>query len=389
MKDTTIAESCTLHARIGWQGLTKSEYLDEGDYYLVTGVDFDHGRIDFANCHYVTKDRYDQDLHIQLKVDDVLVTKDGTIGKVAIIDKPIDKPATLNSGVFVVRPKNTEALLPQYLMIVLLSDHFNRFIEQIKVGCTIAHLNQEKFLNFRFPLPTINEQKHIITLFASMSAIIKHRYQQIASLDQLIKARFIEMFGDCSDRKRLEEFAVLITKGASPKWQGVDYCDEGTLFVTSENVREGYVDLSKRKYLPNRINSILPRSVLQRNDVLINIVGASIGRAAIFESDELANINQAVAIVRIQKNMLDLRFLITYLNSEEAQRAYSFMKKGGARDNLSLQNISDLLIPVATINAQKQFAFFITQVNKSKSIIQAALDMAQLLFDSLMQQYFG
>lgn len=65
------------------------------------------------------------------------------------------------------------------------------------------------------------------------------------------------------------------------------------------------------------------------------------------------------------------------------------MKKGGARDNLSLQNISDLLIPVATINAQKQFAFFITQVNKSKSIIQAALDMAQLLFDSLMQQYFG
>lgn len=76
MKMTNIAESCELHARIGWQGLTKKEYLDEGDYYLVTGVDFDHGHIAFDNCHYVTKDRYDQNQHFQLKLNDVLVTKD-------------------------------------------------------------------------------------------------------------------------------------------------------------------------------------------------------------------------------------------------------------------------------------------------------------------------
>ena len=140
----TIEKACTLHARIGWQGLTKAEYLDEGEYYLVTGVDFVEGLIDFEHCHYVTKDRYDQDVNIQLSANDVLVTKDGTIGKVAIIHK-LDKPATLNSGVFVVRPKDVNKLLPEYLVFALRSNHFSRFIDQIKVGCTIAHLNQTKF----------------------------------------------------------------------------------------------------------------------------------------------------------------------------------------------------------------------------------------------------
>ena len=133
MELTTIEKSCSLHARIGWQGLTRKEYLEQGDYYLVTGVDFENGRIAFDRCHYVTKDRYEQDSHIQIGIDDILVTKDGTIGKVAIIDKQLDMPATLNSGVFVVRPKDKERLLPSYLKYALESGCFNRFIEKIKV----------------------------------------------------------------------------------------------------------------------------------------------------------------------------------------------------------------------------------------------------------------
>lgn len=125
MKKQTISEACSLHARIGWQGLTKAEYLDSGDYLLVTGVDFLEGLIDFEHCHYVTKDRYDQDTHIQLKDNDVLVTKDGTIGKVAII-RGLSKPATLNSGVFVVRPRKPDELLPEFLIFALRSNHFRQ-----------------------------------------------------------------------------------------------------------------------------------------------------------------------------------------------------------------------------------------------------------------------
>ena len=234
-----------------------------------------------------------------------------------------------------------------------------------------------------------DKQQHVVSILESIEGIITARKQQLSALDDLIKARFVEMFGDGLEHKRLEEYTTLITKGASPKWQGIEYCDEGTLFVTSENVREGFVDLSKRKYLPDDINKILPRSVLRKNDILINIVGASIGRAAVYESDELANINQAVALVRLIPNAINKDFLLAFLNGEEAQKAYIAMKKGGARDNLSLKNIADLQIPVATVEQQNEFATFVAQVDKSKSVIQKSLDETQLLFDSLMQKYFG
>lgn len=146
-----LGDICSIKARIGWQGLTKKEYLESGDYYLVTGIDFNGNSIDFNNCSFVTKERYDQDENIQLKENDVLVTKDGTIGKVAFIDK-LPKPATLNSGVFVVRDK-LNILNPIYLEYALLSDEFSKFIRKIKTGSTIAHLNQEVFLKFRIPIP--------------------------------------------------------------------------------------------------------------------------------------------------------------------------------------------------------------------------------------------
>ena len=161
----------------------------------------------------------------------------------------------------------------------------------------------------------------------------------------------------------------LITKGASPRWQGIDYQQEGTLFITSENVRNGFIDIAKKKCLDDRINELLPRSVLKKNDVLINIVGASIGRAAVFDLDEKANINQAVALVRLKTTTkLQADFLLIYLNSELAMKSYRSMIKGGARDNLSLQNISDLQIPVPPLSLQNSFATFVQQIDKSKFV---------------------
>ena len=92
-----LGSAATLKARIGWQGLTTAEYLDSGDYYLVTGTEFKEGNIDWENCHYVDEFRYKQDKYIQVKEHDVLVTKDGTIGKIALVTE-LSRPATLNSG---------------------------------------------------------------------------------------------------------------------------------------------------------------------------------------------------------------------------------------------------------------------------------------------------
>ena len=132
-----LGDICSIKARIGWQGLTRKEYLEEGNYRLVTGIDFLGNTIDFDNCYYVSKERYQQDENIQLKVNDVLVTKDGTIGKVAFIDK-LEMPATLNSGVFVIRDKSNR-LNPIYLEYALLSDDFSKFIKKIKIETEIPN----------------------------------------------------------------------------------------------------------------------------------------------------------------------------------------------------------------------------------------------------------
>ena len=256
-------------------------------------------------------------------------------------------------------------------------------------GATMKHLTKPVFDSLPFYLPNIEEQKKIANELNKVSNLISLRKQQLSKLDELVKSRFVELFGACEERKGLEEYASLITKGASPKWQGVDYCEEGTLFVTSENVREGYLDLSKRKYLDNKINEIQPRSMLKRNDILINIVGASIGRAAVYDCDEVANINQAVALVRVDYSQINQTYLMTFLNSPQAIEMYGKMKKGGARDNLSLQNIADLQIPVASIDLQNQFATFVEQTDKSKLAIQKSLEKLETLKKALMQKYFG
>ncbi|MEQ9582009.1 MAG: restriction endonuclease subunit S, partial [Arenibacter sp.] len=179
--ELNLGASSVLKARIGWQGLTTKEYLLSGEYYLITGTDFKDGYIDWDNCVYVEKLRYDQDKNIQIKVGDVLVTKDGTIGKIAFIDKVL-KPTTLNSGVFVVRPIQN-AYFSRYFYYVLMSDHFKEFLRKLTAGSTISHLYQKDFIRYNLPLPpTLHEQKAIANALSDVDTLI-------AELDSLIEKK--------------------------------------------------------------------------------------------------------------------------------------------------------------------------------------------------------
>ena len=163
-----MAEHFTLKARIGWQGLTTAEYLQTGNYYLVTGTDFHNGRVNWSTCHYVDAFRYDQDRNIQLKQGDVLLTKDGTIGKAGYVDA-LHGPATLNSGVFVIRPKsNIHHSL--YLYYILISEIFDDFLNKLQAGSTISHLYQKDFVSFSFSAPQIEEQIAIAKVLSDMDA---------------------------------------------------------------------------------------------------------------------------------------------------------------------------------------------------------------------------
>ena len=256
-------------------------------------------------------------------------------------------------------------------------------------GAAIPHIYFKEYGKFFVDLPDLETQKHISASLDTIQKAIDLKRKQLEDLDELVKSKFQEMFGDVDGYKCLRDYSSLITKGASPRWQGLTYQESGVLFITSENVREGYLDVSKAKYLDDGINKLLPRSILQKGDILINIVGASIGRAAIFDIDQLANINQAVAVVRPIENGIDIHFLIEYLNSQRAMELYDSMKQGGARDNLSLKNIADLLIPDVSVSKQKEFSVLVRKRNELKEIVIKEIADLEELMDSKMDEYFG
>ena len=165
--ENTLGEVATLKARIGWQGLTTAEYRKTGNFYLITGTEFKNGFIDWDRCNYVDENRYIQDRNIQVKTHDILVTKDGTIGKVALI-KLVPKPATLNSGVFVIRPIK-DSFDPEFFYYLLLSNGFQIFLSQLSAGSTIIHLYQKDFVTFKFYTPkSLDEQKKIAKVLSDM-----------------------------------------------------------------------------------------------------------------------------------------------------------------------------------------------------------------------------
>lgn len=318
----------------------------------------------------------------------VLLSSRAPIGKVAIAGKEM----YCNQGF-----KNlicSDFIYNKYLFYFLKSKV--AYLNSLGRGATFKEISKTIVENIQINLPKKEEQYKIVHILDKLNELIFLRQQQLKKFDELVKSRFIEMFGDPITNSYnlpivpLGELSELITKGASPSWQGFSYTDDRTqtLFITSENVREGYIDLSFPKYIEDGFNDKQKRSVIHKGDFLINIVGASIGRAAQFNLDCKANMNQAAALVRINDKRIKDNYLLIYLNSEKAQRMYDLMKSDTGRANLSLKDISDLSILLPPIAQQEKFEKFFMQTDKSKLEIQKSLDKLEILKKSLMQQYF-
>lgn len=144
-----------------------------------------------------------------------------------------------------------------------------------------------------------------------------------------------------------DQITTLITKGSSPNWQGFNYCDNGIIFVRSENVRWGTLDLDGVAHLPPAFNEKERKSILREGDVLLNLVGASIGRAAIATAEvDGGNVNQAVAVIRLVAKKTMNQFAMLWLNSTDAQKRIHAEKVDVARANLSLEDTRVLPFPL-------------------------------------------
>ncbi|MFW5781063.1 MAG: restriction endonuclease subunit S [Bacteroidota bacterium] len=211
-----IKHCCNVKARVGWKGLKSNEFLSVGFSYLVTGSDFKNDSVVWDKCYHIGKERYDEDPYIQLKNEDLLITKDGTIGKLAIV-RNLDKPACLNSGIFVIR-SFYDNFTTEFLFWMLKSRNFRLFNEFTSYGSTIQHLYQNVFVEFSFPYPLYHEQTTIATYLD----------RKTTEIDELIadKQRLLELYEE--EKKAIINEAVTkgLDKNVPMKDSGVEWLGE-------------------------------------------------------------------------------------------------------------------------------------------------------------------
>ena len=201
-----------MHARIGWQNLRTSEFLDSGNYMLITGTDFNDGAINFSTCHYVERERYEQDRNIQIHNGSILITKDGTLGKVAYV-QGLSMPATLNAGVFNVQIKDANNVDEKYLFQYLKAPFLMDYVDKKATGGTIKHLNQSILVDFPVILPQRSEQTLIGAFFQQLDNLITlHQRKGKAAVSGCFlncfslekssaQSRTLELFGQISNQE--------------------------------------------------------------------------------------------------------------------------------------------------------------------------------------------
>ena len=390
-----IKHSCYVKGRIGWHGLNTNDYQDEGAY-LVTGTNFADGEVDWNSCHNISLEKYDEDPYIQLKSNDLLITKDGTIGKVALVDN-LKKEATLNSGIFLVRPL-IENLDTAYLKYVIESSVFKRFFDYSSTGATIQHLYQVTFNGFSFPLPEQEEQRAIVRYLdkklEQIDTFIQNKRRLIALLEEQKSAlinravtkgldegvemkdsgvEWVESFPSHWSVKRVKQVSRVISKGTTPSTEGGDLSFEGPItFLKAENIQTNDLRIKKEPIfkIDEKTNQLIKRSVLQHNDVLFVIAGATLGKVGVVSREIIpANTNQAVAFIRPGK-YIKSSYLGYWLLSSRIKEITWLNAVQSAQPNLSMVDLGNFPFLHPPLQEQEKIVNYIEKeiIEKNEAI---------------------
>jgi len=364
-------------ARVGWQNLTTDEYQDSGPY-LITGTDFVDGTIHWENCRHVSEWRYRQDPYIQLRDGDLLLTKDGTIGKVAVIDQ-LPGPATLNSGVFVVRALRD--YVPRFMFWMLNSSVFSEFIRYKSQGSTIQHLYQNVFETFAFPTPPGQE------------AIVNFLDRKTAAIDALMgkKERLLELLQE----KRQALVTQALTRGldlsAPMKASGLPwlaaipfgwslfrlkqlshrisgrlvyqpaqyFSDEGVPFIMGNNVTERGISLDRTKFIPLEVNARFAHHALLEGDVVMVRVGAP-GVTAVV-GPEANGLNCGSLMIVRRNPAFHSPWLAAVMNSPVVRAQIDLVQYGAAQEQINITDAVNFWIPTPPLEEQERIAEFVTR----------------------------
>lgn len=257
-------------------------------------------------------------------------------------------------------------------------------------GATFKEISKQIVSQIEINLPSLDRQEQAVIRLEKVNAIIHLRKQQLQKLDELVKARFVELFGDMilnpNSWEKVDLGTVCDVRDGthdSPK-----YFAEGIPLVTSRNLSSGRIDFTDCNLICEAdYNKINERSKVDLGDILMPMIG-TVGNPIIVDIDAEFAIKN-VALIKFSENSKVVNvFVKALLESDYFDRAVLDKVRGGTQKFISLGDIRRLNVCLPPLEVQKQFAAFVTQTDKSKAAVQKALDEAQLLFDSLMQKYF-
>ena len=331
------------------------------------------------------------------EADDILIARYGaSIGKILT-----GLAGAYNVAIMRTIP-DTNRIQKKYLFYYLKSPYFQNAIMNVGVRAAQAGFNKEDLSKLEIECPSMSEQSNIIKRLTKIDIVINKRKKEMRLLDDLIRARFVEMFGDAVVNpmhwpvKRLKELSVQINSGNTPKGGSENYVEEGITFFRSQNVWKDHLEMDDIAYIDVETHASMKKSSLKKGDILmtktgrINTENSSLGRAALYDGeDDMANVNGHVYFIRLKKGVNN-KFVLRILVSPEYRDLIRSVCVGGIdKRQLNKEHIEGFPIICPPNDMIEKYVAFTDQVNKSKVEVQKALDETQKLFDSLMQQYFG
>lgn len=384
-----VSESCLIKARIGWQGLKKSEYMSSGDYLLITGTDFDNGQVNWNSCAYVSKARYEQDSNIKIRPQDILISKDGTIGKVAYLGM-IPKAGTLNSGIFVIRA-NDRKIDQVFLSKIFMSFYFEEFLNRLVAGSTINHLYQKDFVKFCFPLPNSEEQVAIAAALSDADSLISALTKKIEK-KKAIKQGLMQQL--LTGKKRLPGFndkwkSMLLGDIAEVKdgtHQTPKYVKSGGKpFYSVENVTAD--DFKNVKHISLEEHKALTSNYrIEKGDVLMTRIG-SIGCCKYVDWDVDASFYVSLALLKINEKY-DSKF-ISYLSNIKSFKEEVMLNSlvFAIPQKINLGNISLIKVYIPTSKAeQTAISNILSDCDSEIAALEEKRDKYKEIKQGMMQQ---
>ena len=385
-----VSESCLIKARIGWQGLKKSEYMSSGDYLLITGTDFDNGQVNWKSCAYVSKARYEQDSNIKIRPQDILISKDGTIGKVAYLGM-IPKAGTLNSGIFVIRA-NDRKIDQVFLSKIFMSFYFEEFLNRLVAGSTINHLYQKDFVKFCFPLPNSEEQVAIAAALSDVDSLIYALTKKIEKkkairqglMQQLLTGKK-RLPGFCGDwvKKKVSSVSDIL-RGGSPrpienyivKSGGVNWIKIGDvdssakyIFRTNEQIIESGIQYSR---------------FVHSGDLLLSN-SMSFGRPYILKTEGC--IHDGWLVIQNYDKYFDKEFLYYLLDSDEVLKQYKSLAAGSSVLNLNKDIVGKVVLYFPpSISEQTAIANILSDCDSEIAALEEKRDKYKEIKQGMMQQ---